>query len=405
MSEPAQPHAAETAAGGRGPVVLVISPNAGSARAGDPVACLEQAGVTVGLHLEVHDLDRATSLGPIWRDQGFRAVVAAGGDGTIGAVASHVAGSGLPLGILPMGTSNDTARSLGVPLDLAQACDTIAHGMPTAIDVGLASPAVTEPWALTQQPSGGADGSADRSDTLAARGAYFLHALTLGFNVQFARLATDVARRQRWGALNYATSVLEALTHFQPVTVTLRLSGVKNADGQDAEDLVATFQALQVAVVNTPVFGGAFNLRLPDVRLRDDLLDFVVIEALDPNALRNTVEGLLGALNNIGDVLRERVSQLTQQRVGQAEQVSPARADEAAGLALPGVRRFKAREAIVETQEPLDLTLDGEIRARTPAHIRVAPDSLHILLPVEAHAALIGEEVQAEAHQASTKTS
>ncbi|HEX8035881.1 MAG TPA: diacylglycerol kinase family protein, partial [Ktedonobacterales bacterium] len=350
-----------------------------------------------------------------WRERGYSAAIAAGGDGTVGAVASHLTGSGLPLGILPFGTSNDVARSLGVPLDLDEASEAIAHGAPAQVDIGQASPAVTEPGGLAVHPHEDDDGERDETQPSAqvqAAGAmptaYFLHALTLGFNVQFARLATDVARRKRWGPLNYATSVLEALTQLKPVEVTLRLSGVTSGNGQEqpeAEEQVVTVQALQIAVVNAPVFGGGFNLRLPDVGLRDDLLDFVVFEAIDQQTLRSTVEGLLTALNNIGGAMRDQWGQMTQQRADQAARASQNRTgDEAAGLALPGVRRFKAHSAIIETAEPLDLTLDGEIRARTPARIAVAPEPLHILLPVEAHAALVGEEVLADAQQKNRTT-
>lgn len=414
MRERDQQLAADAVAGIRGPVVLVTSPHAGSSRAGDAAKQLEQAGVTVGAHLNVHDLDHSSPMGTAWREHGYSAVVAAGGDGTIGAVASHLVGSGLPLGILPFGTSNDVARSLGVPLDLDDACEVIVHGVPTQVDIGQASPAVTEPGGLAPHAH---DDDHEQDETRASAQeqpagvmpkAYFLHALTLGFNVQFARLATDVARRKRWGPLNYATSVLEALTHLTPVEVTLRLSGVKSANGNEqpvAEEQVVTVQALQIAVINTPVFGGGFNLRLPDVRLRDELLDFVVIEALDQHTLRNTVEGLLAALNNVGDALRGQLGQMTQQRADQAERVSQNHAaEEAPGFALPGVRRFKAHSAVVETPEPLDLTLDGEIRARTPARIGVAPNPVRILLPVEAHAALVGEDVLADARQANPTT-
>lgn len=399
----------------RGPVVLVTSPHAGGARAGQASELLERAGVTVGARLDVHDLDRHFALGASWREQGYSAAIAAGGDGTVGAVASHLTGSGLPLGILPFGTSNDVARSLGVPLDLDEASTAIAHGVPAQVDIGQASPAVTEPGGLAVHPHNHDDDDGEKRDTTqpgaqekaagAMPTAYFLHALTLGFNVQFARLATDVARRKRWGPLNYATSVLQSLTHMKPVEVTLRLSGVKSANGHEqpeAEEQVVTVQALQIAVINTPVFGGRLNLRMPDVRLRDDLLDFLIIEAVDQQTLRGTVEGLLSALSSAGDAMRGQLGQMTQQRSDQAAQVSQNRtADEAAGLALPGVRRFKARSAIIETAEPLDLTLDGEIRAHTPAHVGIASNPLYILLPVEAHAALVGEEVLADTQQAN----
>ena len=44
--------------------------------------------------------------------------ISGGGDGLVGGVITHIAESGLPLGILPLGTSNDIARSLHIPQDL-----------------------------------------------------------------------------------------------------------------------------------------------------------------------------------------------------------------------------------------------------------------------------------------------
>ena len=46
------------------------------------------------------------------------AVVAGGGDGTVSAVASILAGTPVPLGVLPLGTLNHFAKDLGIPLDL-----------------------------------------------------------------------------------------------------------------------------------------------------------------------------------------------------------------------------------------------------------------------------------------------
>src|SRR5690348_14296542 len=123
-------------AGIRGPVVLVLSPHAGQADSDvSPAQALAAAGVTVGEQVSVADLDDRRPRGAEWRAGGFQAVIAAGGDGTIGSVATQIAGSGLPLGILPLGTSNDTARALGVPLELAEAAAAIAQGIPTPIEV------------------------------------------------------------------------------------------------------------------------------------------------------------------------------------------------------------------------------------------------------------------------------
>jgi diacylglycerol kinase family enzyme len=63
------------------------------------------------------------------------AIIAAGGDGTVNAVAQVLAGTGAPLGILPLGTLNHFARDLSVPFDIPGAVAVIAAGHTTAVDV------------------------------------------------------------------------------------------------------------------------------------------------------------------------------------------------------------------------------------------------------------------------------
>ncbi len=67
---------------------------------------------------------------------GFPIVVAAGGDGTIRAVAAAVAGSSAHLGVLPLGTFNYFARSIGLPDDLGAAVRVLIDGAPTPWDIG-----------------------------------------------------------------------------------------------------------------------------------------------------------------------------------------------------------------------------------------------------------------------------
>src|SRR5690242_2028222 len=66
----------------------------------------------------------------------FDIVIVGGGDGSVGTAASVLAGSEIPLGILPLGTRNHFARDLGVPLDLEGAVRLIASGLSDRIDVG-----------------------------------------------------------------------------------------------------------------------------------------------------------------------------------------------------------------------------------------------------------------------------
>ena len=64
------------------------------------------------------------------------AIVAGGGDGTIHTVAAVLAGTGVPLGILPLGTLNHFAKDLGIPLDLDGAVDVVAAAHGVNVDVG-----------------------------------------------------------------------------------------------------------------------------------------------------------------------------------------------------------------------------------------------------------------------------
>ena len=66
---------------------------------------------------------------------GVDVVVAGGGDGTIRAVAAHLAGGPIPLGVLPLGTLNHFARDLGIPVDLPGAVKLIAEGEVHRLDV------------------------------------------------------------------------------------------------------------------------------------------------------------------------------------------------------------------------------------------------------------------------------
>jgi diacylglycerol kinase family enzyme len=359
--------------------LLVSSPHAGNAsRAGRLTAQLKRLGIMVAKNIPVGELDHSQPQGALWRAQGYDLVVAAGGDGTVGAVASHLAGSELPLAILPLGTANDVARSLYLPMDVAEACVAIAGAIPMDIDVGQVMPGLTAPLAYSaEQRADPAPG-----DPSPAAGACFLHAATLGLNVEFARLATDSLRRQRLGRLTYAASALEAVAHYRPVDVTLHVYGMEGTEetgekadtANKADETIIQSRAVQVCVVKTPVFGGKMGMRVPDVSLEDRQLDFMVIEALDAQQLRHTVQQLLAALRAAPDQPDQLDHPAGAPDNGQGQEAPR----------LPGVRRFRAKAVTIETADALDVTLDGEIRTHTPVLIRVSPQSLRVLVPPQA---------------------
>ncbi|MBV9490271.1 MAG: diacylglycerol kinase family lipid kinase [Verrucomicrobia bacterium] len=91
--------------------------------------------------LQVHEVTPASKLvqeAQAAAEAGADLVVVAGGDGTIREAASGLVKTGVPLGIVPLGTFNNLALSLGIPRELDAACAILENGRPRKIDVGLA---------------------------------------------------------------------------------------------------------------------------------------------------------------------------------------------------------------------------------------------------------------------------
>jgi YegS/Rv2252/BmrU family lipid kinase len=77
-----------------------------------------------------------TPIARRYAEDGHRTIVAAGGDGTVNAVASALVGTQATLGVIPLGTLNHFAKDAGIPLDLDAAVETIINGATKLVDVG-----------------------------------------------------------------------------------------------------------------------------------------------------------------------------------------------------------------------------------------------------------------------------
>jgi diacylglycerol kinase family enzyme len=122
-------------------VLLIVNSRAGSVRARTREVIAK--ALSADFKLDVADTksrDHATSLASDAVDRGFDAVVAFGGDGTINEAAQALVGSDVALGVLPGGTTNVMARSLGIPRDPVEATAFVATrlraGSRRAINVG-----------------------------------------------------------------------------------------------------------------------------------------------------------------------------------------------------------------------------------------------------------------------------
>ena len=116
----------------------ILNPKAGTCTAEDVRRALMTHFACEGGNCDVHETtgqEDLTDLARSARERGVDLVIAAGGDGTVSAVAEGLVGGPVPLGIIPLGTANVLSRELGIPIDLEGACALIAgeHGT-TAID-------------------------------------------------------------------------------------------------------------------------------------------------------------------------------------------------------------------------------------------------------------------------------
>lgn len=110
----------------------------GTAQADERADAIRAAFAEAGVAIELYAVEGSglTAAARAAAAAGFEAVIAAGGDGTVNAVASALVDGKIPLGVLPLGTLNHFARDLGLPGDLAGAARAIAAGRTGLVDVG-----------------------------------------------------------------------------------------------------------------------------------------------------------------------------------------------------------------------------------------------------------------------------
>nr|WP_316640999.1 diacylglycerol kinase family protein [uncultured Roseateles sp.] len=125
------------------PLFVVFNLGSGHGDALDARQAMERACAEAGRKLVVLVVESPRRLSAVAHQavrgaqQAGGIVVAAGGDGTINAVAQVVLGSGVPFGVLPQGTFNYFSRTHGIPADTAQAMQILLYAQAQAVQVGL----------------------------------------------------------------------------------------------------------------------------------------------------------------------------------------------------------------------------------------------------------------------------
>lgn len=154
------------------------------------------------------------------------AVIAAGGDGTLGEVAQGLSGSEMPLGIIPLGTANVFACEIGVGTNTHKIVSAIAHGHKTRIWPGL------------------------------IEGRRFLLMVGCGYD-SIAVAGLNPIQKRKWGALAYLLSAIRVRKQFNEMAVTVKFGGKH-------------YKAASVVVSRTKKYGGPFTVfPRADLRNRD----------------------------------------------------------------------------------------------------------------------------------------
>ena len=97
---------------------------------------LAEGGITLDAAYPVRNAERLQAIVREEIAKGRKFIILGGGDGTISSVVDHFAYTSVVFGVLPLGTANSFARTLGIPLDLTGAIDVLVNGKVANIDLG-----------------------------------------------------------------------------------------------------------------------------------------------------------------------------------------------------------------------------------------------------------------------------
>jgi diacylglycerol kinase (ATP) len=210
---------------------LIHNRRAGTAQSeNELVSALDALGWKVHRSVSKGDFDPSTS-------RGSDVIVVAGGDGTVAAVARQLAGTEVPMAIIPMGTANNIARSLGLGVDAAVALCGLDDVVERRVDLGV----VRGPVPLDDM---------------------FIEAVSVGLFADVMANASRMGVKRLPEALGFIANHLDV---YAPRRLELTIEG---------RDYSGYF--VLVAVMNARSLGPALNLA-PQARCDDGILDVVLV--------------------------------------------------------------------------------------------------------------------------------
>lgn len=318
-------------------VKLIANPGAGKAiNAADNlklvIGYLEKNGLKVDVAF-AKPKEEATPIARKALKDGYKTVIAMGGDGTIEAVMRGMIGSKVRLGIVPAGTENNIAKSLGIPKDLEEACTLIASDHTLKLDMGQVT-------------------------TRKGKKFVFFEMATIGLS---AAVYPD-ANKAASGKLSSIKATAMTFIHQDTrprVFLTL-----------DDESKIEV-ETMLVMVSNTPIFGKDF-LVAPGASLQDGLLDISVYPDFGKVELIRYYAAVMdGGYSGDGKVQRYQARKIK-------VKTSPKLDVMADGVALgKGTVKIKVRKNALRIITA-EKTPGGWIRSKDAVEIKPGPVSLTV---------------------------
>lgn len=276
--------------------------------------------------------------------RGPDAVVVVGGDGMVHVTANVLAGTGIPLGVVPAGTGNDTVRALGwTEVGVRESTERILRSLghpPRSVDLAR----------VELQPLGDAG---DVGTGAAGAGAAVVRHAVSGVNVAFDAAVNATANRLRWprGSLRYVVAVLTELMRYRPAALRVWMDGVSGLSGP----------AFVLCIMNGRFIGGGMEVT-PGTRMDDGILEVFHVPPLNPvRFLRVFPRVFTGRHTDLPEITIRPARSVRIERLEPASPPGPAAADR--GAAERGTVVFG----------------DGEPLGRLPATVTSAHGLLAVL--------------------------
>ena len=196
---------------------------------------------------------------------GADSLVVVGGDGMVSLGLNLVAGTDIPLGVIPSGTGNDAARGLGLPVaDADDAIDRLISALertPRRVDAGR----VRQSDQDGQDNQDGQDGQRGQIGQIGQNGTttWFFGAVSAGFDAVVNERANGMTRPR--GRHRYTLAILRELATLKSKRFELEIDGI-----------VSEVDALLISVANNRSIGGGMMIA-PEADLEDGLLDLFVV--------------------------------------------------------------------------------------------------------------------------------